>query len=95
MVEEGLVDEVRGLVARGDLTPEMPSMRAVGYRQVWARLRGEYDDDEMIARGQSATRQLAKRQMTWLRSERDTHRLDEAADVERRALTLISRGIDG
>ena len=69
MLEKGFAGEVERLVARGDLQPDMPSMRSVGYRQVWAWLRGECSRDEMIERGQAATRQLAKRQMTWLRSE--------------------------
>ena len=89
MLEQGLVAEVQRLVARGDLDPEMPSMRAVGYRQVWAWLRGEGSREEMVARGQAATRQLAKRQMTWLRSERDCHWLDPDADPLRQALGLI------
>ncbi len=77
MLEAGFEGEVRGLVARGDLHPELPSMRSVGYRQMWAWLRGEYDRAEMIRRAIAATRQLAKRQMTWLRSERDLHWLSE------------------
>ena len=80
MLEAGFEDEVRALVTRGDLHPELPSMRSVGYRQMWAWLRGEYDREEMICRAIAATRQLAKRQMTWLRSERDLHWLDEAGD---------------
>ena len=66
MLAAGLVDEVRGLRARGDLRPEMPSMRCVGYRQAWEALdRSELD--ALPARGIAATRQLAKRQLTWLR----------------------------
>ncbi|MCB1775274.1 MAG: tRNA (adenosine(37)-N6)-dimethylallyltransferase MiaA [Gammaproteobacteria bacterium] len=90
MLDSGFVAEVEALVARGDLDPEMPSMRSVGYRQVWAWLRGECDHDEMVARGQAATRQLAKRQMTWLRSETDTVWLDESADVAQQAERVIS-----
>jgi tRNA dimethylallyltransferase len=90
MLDKGLVAEVEGLVARGDLDPGMPSMRSVGYRQVWSWLRGEYDRGEMIARGQAATRQLAKRQMTWLRSETDTLWLDEGAAVIGQADRVIS-----
>ncbi len=71
MLEAGFEAEVRALVARGDLHPELPSMRAVGYRQMWAWLRGEYGREEMIERAIAATRQLAKRQTTWLRSERE------------------------
>lgn len=69
MVAGGLVDEVRALMGRGDLTADMPSMRAVGYRQLWSHLQGEYDRDEARRRAIVATRRLAKRQMTWLRGE--------------------------
>jgi tRNA dimethylallyltransferase len=89
MLDSGFVAEVEGLVARGDLHPDLPSMRSVGYRQVWAWLRGEYDRDEMVARGQAATRQLAKRQMTWLRSETDAVWLDEGATVVEQAEQVV------
>jgi tRNA dimethylallyltransferase len=68
MLEQGFIGEVEGLRARGDLTAATPAMRSVGYRQVWAYLDGEYDRDELRNRGIFATRQLAKRQLTWLRS---------------------------
>ncbi len=71
MLEQGLVEEVRGLYQRGDLHKDLPSIRAVGYRQVWAYLEGELKYDEMIERGIIATRQFAKRQYTWLRSEKE------------------------
>lgn len=71
MVEKGLVDEVSALYSRGDLTVNLPSIRAVGYRQAWSYLEGEYDLDMLIEKGIVATRQLAKRQFTWLRSEKD------------------------
>jgi tRNA dimethylallyltransferase len=67
MLDAGLVDEVRALHARGDLHPGLPSIRSVGYRQVWAMLDAEYDYNTMIQKGISATNSLAKRQMTWLR----------------------------
>ena len=67
MVEQGFLDEVRALRARGDLTVDMPSMRCVGYRQAWEFLEGVVDYDTFIDKGQAATRQLAKRQMTWIR----------------------------
>lgn len=76
MLEAGLVAEVERLRARGDLCPDLPSMRAVGYRQVWAYLSGETDRDTMIARAVAATRGLAKRQLTWLRGESDALRVD-------------------
>jgi tRNA dimethylallyltransferase len=67
MLAQGLVDEVAGLKARPDLHAQLPSMRSVGYAQVWAYLEGAYDADEMRLRGIYATRQLAKRQYTWLK----------------------------
>ena len=70
MLEEGFVEEVQKLFERADLNEHLPSMRAVGYRQVWAYLRGEYDYETMVERAIIATRQFAKRQYTWLRRER-------------------------
>ncbi len=67
MLSAGLIDEVKQLYERKDLSADLPAMRAVGYRQVWGYLAGEYDYDEMVARAIAATRQLAKRQLTWLR----------------------------
>ena len=67
MLEQGLVAEVERLYTRGDLHAGLPSMKAVGYAQVWAYLEGACDRDEMRLRGIYATRQLAKRQHTWLR----------------------------
>jgi tRNA dimethylallyltransferase len=67
MLRAGLVDEVSGLRNKYDLTPKLPSMRCVGYRQVWEYLEGQYDAQELRNRGIYATRQLAKRQLTWLR----------------------------
>ncbi len=69
MMELGLLDEVARLRARGDLEPDLPSMRAVGYRQLWAHLDGAYGRAEAVERAVAATRQFAKRQLTWLRSE--------------------------
>ncbi len=69
MLDEGLVEEVEKLRSRNDLNLDKPSMRAVGYRQVWQYLDGELSYDEMVYKGVVATRQLAKRQLTWLRSE--------------------------
>ncbi len=68
MLEQGLVAEVQALRARGDLDRDMPSMRCVGYRQVWDTLEGEHPPETLAERGIQATRQLAKRQLTWLRS---------------------------
>ncbi|MCP3849940.1 MAG: tRNA (adenosine(37)-N6)-dimethylallyltransferase MiaA [Gammaproteobacteria bacterium] len=69
MIERGFIEEVQALYKRGDLDLSLPSMRAVGYRQVWEHLQGKMDKDEMIERGIITTRQFAKRQMTWLRRE--------------------------
>lgn len=68
MLEEGLVEEVRRLHERGDLSASLPAIRSVGYRQVWEYLEGQVDHGTMVNRAIAATRQLAKRQLTWLRS---------------------------
>ena len=68
MLAAGLIDEVGCLMLRGDLNRRLPSVRAVGYRQVWTYLLGEYDYGEMRTQAVNATRQLAKRQLTWMRS---------------------------
>jgi tRNA dimethylallyltransferase len=68
MLESGFMDEVKALRARGDLHPDLPSMRCVGYRQAWESLDGAFPMAELRDRGIFATRQLAKRQITWLRS---------------------------
>lgn len=67
MLELGFEDEVRALMARGDLHRDLPAIRAVGYRQMWEHLEGDYDRNSMIEKGIAASRQLAKRQLTWLR----------------------------
>lgn len=90
----GLVDEVRRLKTRGDLTPDLPAMRAVGYRQVWEHLDGRYDAEEMVRRAVVATRQLAKRQLTWLRAERGLYRIDvPCADIEGTCLSWLAAEI--
>jgi len=83
MLAAGFLDEVRALRARGDLHADLPALRAVGYRQVWQHLAGDYDLAQCRDRAIFATRQLAKRQTTWLRSELDTRWLDTGrhADV--------------
>lgn len=73
MLAQGLIAEVEKLYQRGDLTPALPAIRAVGYRQVWSYLDGEYDFDAMTEKAIIATRQLAKRQFTWLRRETQAH----------------------
>lgn len=85
MLDAGFVDEVKRLIKQyPSLTPESTAMRCVGYRQVWEHLNGEYDKDELINRGIFATRQLAKRQLTWLRGMTDivaVDCLDEGLDL--------------
>lgn len=76
MIKDGLQQEVERLRSRGDLHLDLPSMRCVGYRQMWHYLDGEYDHNEMVYRGVVATRQLAKRQLTWLRGWKDVNWLD-------------------
>ena len=76
MLDAGFLDEVRRLRARGDLDLALPSMRAVGYRQAWLHLDGAYDRETMVRKAVEATRQLAKRQFTWLRRETGATRLE-------------------
>jgi tRNA dimethylallyltransferase len=76
MLANGFLDEVRRLIARGDLDADLPSMRSVGYRQAWRHLRGETTFAQFRAEAIAATRQLAKRQITWLRSMHDAARID-------------------
>ena len=83
MVKAGLIPEVARLHSRGDLVAATPAIRAVGYRQVWAYLHNEYAWEEARRRAIAATRQLAKRQMTWLRAEPDAERL--VIDVKKTA----------
>ncbi|SEA18048.1 tRNA dimethylallyltransferase [Thiothrix caldifontis] len=71
MLERGIIEEVHQLLARGDLNTHLPAIRSVGYRQIWDYLINEIDYNQMRDRAIVATRQLAKRQMTWLRSEKD------------------------
>jgi tRNA dimethylallyltransferase len=76
MLERGLLTEVQTLHARGDLHPGLPSIRCVGYRQLWSMLAGELDLKQAREQAISATRQLAKRQITWLRSQPTRHIID-------------------
>jgi tRNA dimethylallyltransferase len=76
MLDAGFEQEVAQLHARGDLSLDLPSMRAVGYRQMWEYLDKATSYEEMIEKGLAATRQLAKRQLTWLRGWEDLHVLD-------------------
>jgi len=96
MIDAGFLDEVRGLRGRGDLQPDLPALRAVGYRQAWQHLDGAFGADEFRDRAVFATRQLAKRQLTWLRSELDARRLDplivDHAAQAQRAVTEFLTG---
>jgi len=83
MIEAGFIEEVRALYERGDLNIDMPSIRCVGYRQVWQYLSGELPRDELDDKAIAATRQLAKRQITWLRSWENLHWLDSGLGVNK------------
>ncbi|MHB0983100.1 MAG: tRNA (adenosine(37)-N6)-dimethylallyltransferase MiaA [Thiobacillus sp.] len=92
MLAEGLVDEVEFLRRASALSPDLPAMRAVGYRQAWAYLDGDIDMKALREQGIAATRQLAKRQLTWLRSWPDAVVLDcLAEDLETQATALVAR----
>jgi tRNA dimethylallyltransferase len=92
MLAQGFLDEVRRLRARRDLNPGLPSMRAVGYRQAWEYLEGRLSEDEWVERAVIATRQYAKRQLTWLRGESGCHWIDPLKDdTVARIRLLINR----
>jgi tRNA dimethylallyltransferase len=92
MLDQGLVEELRGLRARYALDADMTSMRCVGYRQAWQYLEGEIDRDGLLETGIAATRQLAKRQLTWLRSMPDIIEVDcLAPDLDKIVFSEISR----
>jgi tRNA dimethylallyltransferase len=94
MLEAGLIEELKRLREQYPLKPSLPSMRCVGYRQAWQFLEGEYDETELLNRGIYATRQLAKRQLTWLRGMEvetlDCLAPDLAAQVEARVRGVIA-----
>jgi tRNA dimethylallyltransferase len=94
MMDAGFLEEVRSLWQRGDLDPGLPAIRAVGYRQLWQHLAGECSLDEAVQRGIAATRQLAKRQLTWLRKWPDLHWIhtDSAGNVLPAGLSELERG---
>jgi tRNA dimethylallyltransferase len=92
MVAAGFIAEVEQLRARGDLGPELPAMRAVGYRQLWAHLDGRCDFDEARAKAIFATRQYAKRQLTWLRGDPSIEAWPAfAADLVSRCIDRLSK----
>ena len=80
MLADGFEDEVKKLFERGDLSDELPSIRSVGYRQMWQYFEGQLSYNDMRERGIIATRQLAKRQLTWLRGWQDVTWLDTFAN---------------
>ncbi|PXW24280.1 tRNA (adenosine(37)-N6)-dimethylallyltransferase MiaA [Paraburkholderia caballeronis] len=95
MLAAGFLDEVKALRARGDLNPGLPSMRCVGYRQAWEYLDGATDYDTMRDKGIFATRQLCKRQLTWLRSMPERIVVDCCADdATEQAVAALTRVIE-
>ncbi len=90
MLGEGLINEVAALKKRNDLHLGLPAMKSVGYRQVWEYLEGEYDYATLVERGVIATRQLAKRQLTWLRSWPELNWVDsQRSDALDQVLKLV------
>ncbi len=95
MLERGLVEELRALRERYALRPGLPSMRCVGYRQAWQHLEGEFGRNELRDRGIFATRQLAKRQLTWLRAMKTVRSFDcLAEDLDAEALDYVRRDVN-
>jgi tRNA dimethylallyltransferase len=95
MLELGLIGELRDLKSRFELDPGLPSMRCVGYRQTWEYLDGKLSLAQLRERGVAATRQLAKRQLTWLRPMRDVTRFDaESPDVDTKVLDHFRRALE-
>lgn len=92
MLQQGFVEEVIGLRKRAALLADSPSMRAVGYRQIWAHLDGDDDLATATAKGQAATRQLAKRQLTWLRRETGLFAVDPLEDGATETISLFLAG---
>jgi len=95
MVANGFVDEVRALRARGDLSPAMSSMRTIGYRQIWSHLDGDCGWDETRCKAIAATRQLAKRQLTWLRSDSAVRQVPADASKARPYVGQLLREFQG
>ncbi|MFY2657824.1 tRNA (adenosine(37)-N6)-dimethylallyltransferase MiaA [Achromobacter xylosoxidans] len=94
MLANGLLEEVRGLHARADLHPGLPSVRCVGYRQMWAHLDGEISLEEAREQGVAATRQLAKRQITWLRAQPERVIVDcLAADAVAQTIDAVAAAL--
>lgn len=91
MIDNGFIDEVKSLLERGDCHQDLPSIRAVGYRQAWSFLHGEYDQATLVDKAIIATRQMAKRQLTWLRAQNDGVWFDSGPDLPvEQVLTYIA-----
>jgi len=90
MVGSGLLEEVRQLHARGDLGPQLPSIRSIGYRQLWEYLEGRAELDHACAKAIEATCQLAKRQLTWLKADTELMRLDPDESCSAETLTKLA-----
>jgi tRNA dimethylallyltransferase len=94
MLEQGLVEELRKLREKYPLHPNMTSMRCVGYRQAWQFMESEIDEAQLLETGIVATRQLAKRQLTWLRSMPDNIELDcLAPDLAKTVLDNLTENL--
>lgn len=95
MLQDGFIAEVEALQKRGDLNLEMPSMRAVGYRQIWEYLNGAYSLEEANFKGLAATRQLAKRQITWIRSWENAQKFySQDPNLEKNIFELINHFLE-
>ena len=92
MLDAGLIAEVELLHQRSDLTPELPAIRSVGYRQVWNYLDQQIDFATMRAQAIAATRQLAKRQLTWLRSMSGIINIDQGTALDTILQSVLSSG---
>jgi len=94
MIEQNFEREVQALKARGDLHENLPSIRCVGYRQMWQYLNGDIDHDEMVFRGVCATRQLAKRQLTWLRGWHNLNWLEMESETNLQQVLSMVKKVD-
>jgi tRNA dimethylallyltransferase len=92
MIEEGLIEEVKKLHERGGLSEKLPSIRCVGYRQIWQYLNGEINLNEAIEKSIIASRQLAKRQFTWLRSWEGLNQFDsDDPGLAKKVMSIIQK----
>ena len=87
MLQNGFLNEVKTLYARGDLSADLPAIRSVGYRQAWDHLAGHIDANALHETGIAATRQLAKRQLTWLRSWTGLHEISSPEPFDLKKVT--------